>query len=187
MVAVFGSDHIYRMDIRQMVCFDREREADATISALPVPIRQASAFGVIDTNPRGLIQAFQEKPASPPPMPGNPDMAFVSMGKYLFNTDVLLEGLEAAKQHSETDFGQHVLPRLMRSHNLYAYDFGSNRIPGSKPYEDPYYWRDVGNIDAYFDAHREVLGLEPVIDAFNPKWPIYSSNYQMVERGRSPL
>jgi glucose-1-phosphate adenylyltransferase len=178
MVAVFGGDHIYRMDIRQMVRFHREREADATVSALPVPIQQASAFGVIDASPRGLIQAFQEKPANPPAMPGNPEMAFASMGNYLFNTDTLLEGLETCKQHGETDFGQHVLPRLMRSHELYAYDFSSNRIPGIKPYEDPGYWRDVGNIDAYFDAHRDVLGLEPIFDAFNPQWPIYSSNYQ---------
>jgi len=178
MVAVFGGDHIYRMDIRQMVRFHREREADATVSALPVPIQQASAFGVMDTNTRGLIQAFQEKPAHPPPMPGHPELAFASMGNYLFNTDTLLEGLETCKQHGETDFGQHVLPRLMRSHNLYAYDFASNRIPGIKPHEDPNYWRDVGTIDAYFDAHRDVLGLEPVFDAFNPQWPIYSSNYQ---------
>jgi glucose-1-phosphate adenylyltransferase len=161
-----------------MVRFHREREADATVSALPVPIQQASAFGVIDTNPRGLIQSFQEKPANPPPMPGNPELAFASMGNYLFNTDTLMEGLETCKQHGETDFGQHVLPRLMRSHNLYAYDFSSNRIAGIKPYEDPGYWRDVGNIDAYFDAHRDVLGLEPIFDAFNPQWPIYSSNYQ---------
>lgn len=178
MVAVFGADHIYRMDIRQMIRFHREREADATVSALPVPIQEASAFGVIDTNSRGLIQAFQEKPANPPPMPDNTAMAYASMGNYLFNTDVLLEGLVAAEQHGETDFGQHVLPRLMRNHKLYAYDFGTNRIPGIKPYEDPSYWRDVGNIDAYFAAHHDVLGLEPVFDAFNPQWPIYSSSYQ---------
>lgn len=178
MVAVFGADHIYRMDIQQMVRFHRERESDATISALPVSIREASAFGVMDTNAHGLIQAFQEKPANPPPMPGNPEMALASMGNYLFNTDVLLEGLEAAQSHGETDFGHHVLPRLMRSHELYAYDFATNRIPGIKPHEDPNYWRDVGSIDAYFDAHRDVMGLEPVFDAFNPQWPIYSSNYQ---------
>jgi glucose-1-phosphate adenylyltransferase len=178
MVAVFGGDHIYRMDIRQMVRFHREREADATISALPVPIEQASAFGIMETDPRGLIHAFQEKPASPSPMPDNPDMAFASMGNYLFNTEALLEGLEVARQHGETDFGQHVLPRLMHSHNLYAYDFSNNRIPGIKPYEDHTYWRDVGTIDAYYDAHFDVLGLEPSFDAFNPQWPIYSSNYQ---------
>jgi glucose-1-phosphate adenylyltransferase len=178
MVAVFGADHIYRMDIRQMVRFHREREAHATVSALQVPIRQASAFGVMDTSPQGLIQAFQEKPADPPAMPDNPDMALASMGNYLFDTEVLLDGLDEAKQHGEADFGQHVLPRLMTSHNLYAYDFGTNRIPGIKPYEEPTYWRDVGTIDAYFDAHRDVLGLEPPFDAFNPQWPIYSSNYQ---------
>lgn len=178
MVAVFGGDHIYRMDIRQMVQFHRERGADATISAMPVPIDQASSFGVMETDHLGRIQAFQEKPANPQPMPGNPDMAFASMGNYLFNTDALLEGLEAAKQHGETDFGQHVLPRLMNSHKLCAYDFGNNRIPGAKPYEDLNYWRDVGTIDAYFEAHRDVLGLEPVFDVFNPQWPIYSSSYQ---------
>jgi glucose-1-phosphate adenylyltransferase len=178
MVAVFGGDHIYRMDIRHMVRFHREREADATISALPVPIEQASAFGVMETSHSGMIKAFQEKPANPSPMPDNPDMAFASMGNYLFNTDALLEGLDMAKQRGETDFGQHVLPRLMNSHNLFAYDFGSNRIPGIKPYEDSMYWRDVGTIDAYFDAHRDVLGLEPPFDAFNPQWPIYSSGYQ---------
>jgi glucose-1-phosphate adenylyltransferase len=84
----------------------------------------------------------------------------------------------SCRQHGETDFGQHVLPRLMRTRNLYAYDFATNRIPGIKPHEDPTYWRDVGTIDAYFDAHRDVLGLEPKFDAFNPQWPIYSSNYQ---------
>jgi glucose-1-phosphate adenylyltransferase len=178
MVAVFGADHIYRMDIRQMVRFHRQQEADVTVSALPVPIQQASAFGVMETNCRNLIQAFQEKPANPAPMHGNPDLAFASMGNYLFNTDVLLQGLEAARQHGETDFGQHVLPRLMQSHSLYAYDFSGNRIPGIKPYEEATYWRDVGNIDAYFEAHRDVLGLEPKFDAFNPQWPIYSSSYQ---------
>jgi glucose-1-phosphate adenylyltransferase len=177
-VAVFGGDHIYRMDIRQMIRFHREREADATVSALPVPIKQAGSFGIIETSPQGMIQAFQEKPAHPSPMPDNPELAFASMGNYLFNTDALLHGLETAKQHGETDFGHHVLPRLMRSHRLYAYDFSSNRIPGIKPYEDPVYWRDVGTIDAYFDAQRDVLGLEPKFDAFNPQWPIYSSNYQ---------
>lgn len=178
MVAVFGGDHIYRMDIQQMVRFHRQREADVSISALPVPIEQASAFGVMDTDPRGRIVEFQEKPSNPAPMPNDPEHAFASMGNYLFNTDVLLDGLRAAKQRGETDFGQHVLPRLMRTHNLYAYDFASNRVPGIKAHEEPVYWRDVGTIDAYFEAHLDVLGLEPVFDAFNPQWPIYSSNYQ---------
>ena len=178
MVAVFGADHIYRMDLQQMVRFHRERESDVTVSALPVPLEQAKAFGVMATDPHGRIIEFQEKPENPSHMPGNPDMAFASMGNYLFNTDTLLEGLRAARARGETDFGQHVLPSLMTSHNLFAYDFATNRVPGIKPYEEQVYWRDVGNIDAYFEAQQEVLGLQPVFDAFNPQWPIYSSNYQ---------
>ena len=178
MVAVFGADHIYRMDLQQMVQFHQERESDVTVSALPVPMDQASAFGVMATDSHGRIIEFQEKPQNPSPMPGNPDCAFASMGNYLFNTDVLMEGLRAARERGETDFGQHVLPNLMATHNLYAYDFSTNRVPGIKPYEEPVYWRDVGTIDAYFDAQQEVLGLAPKFDAFNPQWPIYSSNYQ---------
>jgi glucose-1-phosphate adenylyltransferase len=178
MVAVFGADHIYRMDIQQMIQFHRQQEADVTVSALPVPLSQAAAFGVMATDPRGRITEFQEKPEHPTPMPGNPQMAFASMGNYLFNTEALLDGLHGARARGETDFGQHVLPNLMQTHNLYAYDYSTNRIPGTKPYEDPVYWRDVGSIDAYFNAHKEVLGIEPKFDAFNPQWPIYSNNYQ---------
>jgi len=178
LVAVFGADHIYRMDLRQMVQYHRHREADVTVSALPVPIHEAHDFGVMATDSHGRIREFQEKPAHPSPMPGRADHAFASMGNYLFSTKVLMEGLQAAKQRGETDFGHHLLPNLMHTHNLFAYDFSSNRVPGIKPYEEPVYWRDVGNIDAYFDAHKDVLGLEPKFDAFNPQWPIYSSNYQ---------
>ncbi|BCU07421.1 glucose-1-phosphate adenylyltransferase [Allochromatium tepidum] len=178
LVAVFGADHIYRMDIRQMVDFHRERQADVTIAALPVPLHEASSFGVIAADETGRIQAFEEKPANPTPMPANPDMAFASMGNYIFSTDVLLQALHETQQAGETDFGQHVLPRLLRTHNLFAYDFATNRVPGVQPYETAVYWRDVGNLDAYFDAHHDVLGAEPVFDVFNPEWPIYSSSYQ---------
>ena len=178
LVAVFGADHIYRMDIRQMVDFHRERQADVTIAALPVPLHEASSFGVIAADETGRIQAFEEKPANPTPMPANPDMAFASMGNYIFSTEVLLQALHETQQAGETDFGQHVLPRLLRTHHLFAYDFATNRIPGVQPYETQVYWRDVGNLDAYFDAHRDVLGAEPLFDVFNPEWPIYSSGYQ---------
>ncbi len=178
LVAVFGADHIYRMDIRQMVAFHREREADVTIAALPVPIADARGFGVIAADPEGRIQAFQEKPADPAPMPDDPAHAFASMGNYIFDTEVLVSALQEARKNGETDFGGHVLPRLLRTHRLFAYDFATNEIPGIKPYEDRVYWRDVGNIDAYFDAHKDVLGGEPVFDMFNPQWPIFSSNYQ---------
>jgi glucose-1-phosphate adenylyltransferase len=178
LVAVFGADHIYRMDIRQMVQFHRDRGADATVAALPVPIADASGFGVIATDPDGRIRAFQEKPEDPAPMPGRPDVAFASMGNYIFNTEVLLSALKQAHAKGENDFGGHILPRLLHDHRLFAYDFASNEVPGIKPYEKRVYWRDVGSIDAYFEAHGDVLGAEPVFDMFNPQWPIFSSNYQ---------
>jgi glucose-1-phosphate adenylyltransferase len=159
LVAVFGADHIYRMDIRQMVACHKKHEADVTIAALPVPLDDAKGFGVIAADPDGTIRAF------------------ASMGNYIFSTDVLLEALEEARKNGETDFGGHVLPRLLRTHKLIAYDFAKNEIPGIKPYEQKVYWRDVGTIDAYFETHKDVLGGEPVFDMFNPQWPIYSSGY----------
>lgn len=179
LVVVFGADHIYRMDIRQMVAFHQEQEADVTIAALPVPIDEARSFGVIAAGRDGRISGFQEKPANPEPMPGNPGCAFASMGNYVFDTKVLLDALKDSQQAGETDFGQHVLPRLLADgKRLFSYDFATNEVPGIKPYETRVYWRDVGGIDAYFDTHKDVLGAEPVFDAFNPEWPIYSSNYQ---------
>jgi len=178
LVLVFGADHIYRMDIRQMVAFHEERDAQVTVSALPVPVDQARGFGIIATDADGRIREFREKPAQPPPMPGRPTHAFASMGNYLFRADVLVEALEEAQERVENDFGRHVLPRLMTTHRLYAYDFSTNVVPGTKPYEEPAYWRDVGTIEAYFNAHQDVLGMEPRFDAFNPDWPIFSSNYQ---------
>ena len=177
LVAVFGADHIYRMDIRQMVAFHQERNADVTIAALPVPLKDATSFGVIAAAPDGRIQAFQEKPANPSPMPNDPERAFASMGNYIFDTKILMEALEEARKNGETDFGGHVLPRLLRTHRLFAYDFATNEIPGIKPYEQKVYWRDVGSIDAYFETHKDVLGGEPVFDLFNPNWPVYSSGY----------
>lgn len=178
LVVIFGADHIYRMDIRQMVDFHRERNADVTISALPVPLKDAQEFGVIAAESDGRIHAFQEKPANPTPLATDPSKAFASMGNYIFSTEVLLKALRDTKEAGETDFGHHVLPRLLRTHRLFAYDFATNVVPRIQPYEERVYWRDLGNIDAYFAAHQDVLGLEPVFDMFNPEWPIYSSRYQ---------
>ena len=177
-VAVFGADHIYRMDVRQMVRFHMQQRADISVAALPVPIEQSSEFGIIEADVKGRIQGFQEKPAHPKTIPSDPKRAFASMGNYLFNADVLINILEAAHQRGETDFGSHVLPSLLNSHKLFAYDFTTNEIPGIKPYEEVGYWRDVGTLDTYFEAHQDVLGMAPRFDAFNPQWPIYSSNYQ---------
>ena len=178
LVAVFGADHIYRMDIRQMVDFHREHEAHVTVAALPVPIAEATAFGVIAADRDGRIREFQEKPTQPQAMPTDPSRAYASMGNYIFNTEVLVSILEETKRQGGHDFGGHVLPRMLATHRLYAYDFSTNVVPGIESYEEPAYWRDVGTIEAYFAAHADVLGRQPRFDAFNPQWPIYSSTYQ---------
>lgn len=178
LVAVFGADHIYRMDVRQMVQFHLERNADISVAALPVPVEQASSFGVIAADADGRVRGFQEKPQRPAAMPNDPARSYASMGNYLFDAGVLLDALHEAHSRKETDFGQHVLPRLLGSRRLFAYDFSTNRVPGLNPYEEPAYWRDVGSIDAYYAAHADVLGRRPAFDVFNPQWPIFSSNYQ---------
>ncbi|MGD8592296.1 MAG: glucose-1-phosphate adenylyltransferase [Gammaproteobacteria bacterium] len=177
-VAVFGADHVYRMDVRQMLRFHRQRQAEATVAALPVPITESTNFGVIDTDDHGRVRSFQEKPQHPQPIPGDSRHVYASMGNYLFNTDVLIQALEKAHERGETDFGHQVLPQLVRQRRIYAYNFNENEVPGIKPYEQPNYWRDVGNLDTYFESHKDVLGIESRFDAFNPQWPIFSSHYQ---------
>jgi glucose-1-phosphate adenylyltransferase len=176
-VAVFGADHIYRMDINQMVQFHLDHDADMTVAALPVPLNQGHNFGIIIPDSSSRIIDFQEKPAQPTPIPGDPQHCLSSMGNYLFKTKVLIDALEEAHARGEKDFGHDVLPRLIRTHKVCAYDFTSNRIPGVKSYEEPSYWRDVGNFEAYHAAHMDLLGLEPRFDTFNPDWPIYSDHY----------
>ena len=178
LVAVFGADHIYRMDVRQMVRFHCENMADVSVAALPVPLDQASNFGIIETDAAGRISGFQEKPKQAKPMPNDPQRAYASTGNYLFNADLLRVALEEAHLRGETDFGHHVLPRLSKTNRVFAYNFATNVVPGTKPYEEKGYWRDVGTLDSYFEAHLDVLGMEPCFDAFNPQWPIYSSHYQ---------
>jgi glucose-1-phosphate adenylyltransferase len=179
MVAVFGADHVYRMDVCQMLDFHRSHDAHVTVAALPVPRTQASAFGVIACGAAGRIEGFLEKPADPPGMPGDPTRAFASMGNYVFDSEVLVQALREAKDRGEHDFGRHVLPRLVeRGARVYAYDFSGNRVPGVRAYEEPAYWRDVGTIDAYFAANQDVLGAEPRFNLFNPQWVVRSSNYQ---------
>lgn len=177
LVAVFGADHVYRMDVRQMIDFHRARNADVTVAALPVPRAAASGLGVIDCGAGDRIRGFVEKPADPPPMPEDPERAYASMGNYLFNTEVLAAELEVARARGEKDFGRHVLPRLVGTRGVYAYNFASNRVPGIRPHEEPAYWRDVGALDAYYAANMDTLGAEPKLHLFNPRWPILSSAY----------
>lgn len=176
-VAVFGADHIYRMDINQIVEFHLDRQADVTIATLPVPINQCPGFGVIIPDAASRVTDFQEKPEQPPSIPDDPQHCLASMGNYVFTTRVLIDALEEAHARGEKDFGHNVLPRLIRTHRVFSYDFASNKVPGSKPYEEQPYWRDVGNIETYYEAHMDMLGMEPRFDAFNPDWPIYSDHY----------
>lgn len=172
LVAVFAADHVYRMDLRQMIDFHRERGADVTVAAVPVPLASASEFGILSTDGCGRILDFEEKPRRAAPMPGNPRLAYASMGNYLFRPAVLDEALRAAATRGDCDFGQHVLPRLIHERKVYAYDFALNRVPGTSPHEEPAYWRDVGSIESYVAAHHDLLGPAPRFRLDNPQWPI---------------
>ena len=177
MVAVFGADHIYRMDVRQMVDFHRRNTAHVSVASIPVPLKEASAFGIVDADSSGRIRGFLEKPETPPPMASDPERAYGSMGNYLFETEVLLTALREAHERGEHDFGHHILPRLIKSHRVFAYNFADNRIPGIADYEEQAYWRDVGTIDAYYAANRDTMGEQPRFKLFNPQWVINASNY----------
>jgi glucose-1-phosphate adenylyltransferase len=178
LVLVFGADHIYRMDIRQMIDFHIEKSAYVTVAARPVPIDQASAFGVIVTDSEKRIIRFEEKPKKPTPMPDDPERAYVSMGNYVFSAEVLLDALGKAQRKRQHDFGAHVIPGLVDSKRVFAYDFGTNRVPGVMPYEEKGYWRDVGTIASFFDTHMDMLGTAPRFELDNSAWPIHPSGYE---------
>jgi len=186
LIAVFAADHVYRMDVRQMARFHQERGAEVSIAAVPVPIEEASAFGIMATGPDGELRDFQEKPERPVPIPTAPGGAYASMGNYLFNPRVLLELLDHANRRGETDFGRHILPRLPHSHRVFAYDFAGNKVPGVQPQEERGYWRDIGTLDAYRAAQRDVLGPLPRFNLVNPKWPIRGDAHRMPRRTLLP-
>jgi len=176
-VIVFGADHIYRMDIRQMIDFHLEKNADVTVAARPVSLAEASAFGVISTDRNSRIIGFHEKPKNPIPMQGSDDRALVSMGNYVFNRSVLMEALLCSVDNQH-DFGKHVIPSFVSSGKMFAYDFSTNAVPGTKRYEERGYWRDVGTIEAYYWAHMDMLGKTPIFDLHNGQWPIHPARYQ---------
>jgi len=178
-VVIFGADHIYRMNIREMIDFHQRKGAGVTIAAIPVEKEYASEFGVIETAPDGAIVGFHEKRADAPTMPGDPDRVYASMGNYVFHTDVLLKELyaDAAHEHSSHDFGRDILPKLIGKVPMYAYDFQTNRIPGDPP-GAPVYWRDVGTIDAYYDASMDLRAVSPILNLYNRQWPLRTAGYQ---------
>jgi len=176
LVIIFGADHIYRMDIRQMMDFHLEKQAVVTVAARPVPVEQASSFGVIVTDGERRIIGFQEKPKKPSPMPDDPGRAYVSMGNYIFNRDILLEALAKAQRKKQHDFGAHVIPDLVETGKIFAYDFATNIISGTLPYEEKGYWRDVGTISTFFEAHMDMLGDSPLFELNNELWHIHPSS-----------
>ena len=176
-VFVFGSDHIYKMEINQFLNYHKKKKADLTIAALPVPINEAKRFGVIEVDRDMRVIGFQEKPENPKPMPGNPDLALVSMGNYIFKSDVLVDVVseDAKKENSEHDFGKNVIPSMYERYRVYVYDFRKNRVPGITRKERGY-WVDIGTIDSYWQASMDLVSVSPVFNLYNRKWPIYSYN-----------
>ena len=172
-VAVFAADHVYRMDVRPMARFHKARGADVTVAAIPVPVERASSFGVMAVDRDGRIEDFQEKPARPRPLRGNPHSAYASMGNYLFKPANLRALLEQSMARGGTDFGRDLLPALPGSaYRAVAYDFAHNEVPGVRDYEDASYWRDVGTLEALDEARRDVAGPRPRLNLRNRAWPI---------------
>jgi glucose-1-phosphate adenylyltransferase len=173
-VAVFGADHVFRMDPQQMIDEHIRHGAGVTVAALPVPRAEATAFGIIRVAPDGrTIEAFLEKPADPPGMPGQPEMAYASMGIYIFSTDVLVSALreDAADDASRHDMGGDIVPMLVKTGAAQVYDFMENKVPGAEP-RDVGYWRDVGTLDSYFEAQMDLCAVHPIFNLYNDKWPL---------------
>ncbi|HRQ65575.1 MAG TPA: glucose-1-phosphate adenylyltransferase [Xanthomonadaceae bacterium] len=173
-VMVLGGDHVYKMDYGAMIGFHLKRGADVTVGCIPVPLAQAAAFGVMQVDHQGRVVDFVEKPAAPRPMPDQPDMALVSMGIYVFNTDYLLERLDAdaSDEHSSHDFGKDLIPHAVRDDLVCAFAFRDAATGGAA------YWRDVGDIDSYWRANLELLDLQPELNLYDREWPIWTLQEQ---------
>jgi len=179
-IVVFGADHVYRMDAAQMVAQHIESGAGVTVAGIRVPREGASAFGIIKTSDGHRIDDFLEKPADPPGLPDNPNETFASMGNYVFSTDVLLDALriDAGEEGSVHDMGGNIIPMLVRQGAAQVYDFAGNDVPGTTD-RDRGYWRDVGTIDSYHEAHMDLVSIHPVFNLYNRQWPIFTSFYQL--------
>jgi glucose-1-phosphate adenylyltransferase len=179
-VFVFGADHVYQMDTRQMEAFHEEKKAQCTVAAIPVPIAEGSQFGIIAVDENWRVTSFLEKPKNPPPMPGNPGMCLASLGNYLFDTDTLVAEVQAdAKiESSSHDFGKSILSNLWQRAAVYAYDFARNIVPGQGVRERGY-WRDVGTLDAYYQCNMDLIDVEPIFNLYNQQWPIFTGNANM--------
>lgn len=179
-VCIFGGDHIYKMDVSQMLGFHKTNEADLTISAIPIPIEEAHEFGIIEVDDEWRLTNFVEKPKEKPKsIPGNPDYCLASMGNYIFDKDVLLNALEEDEliDTSSHDFGKNVIPMLLeQGKRIYIYNFALNTFPGITDAEKGY-WRDVGSIDAYWQANMDLLDSNPELNLYSREWPLRTFNY----------
>ncbi len=179
-VCIFGGDHIYKMDVSQMLDFHKEKDADLSISAIPIPISEAHEFGIIEVDDDWKLINFVEKPQyTPKSIPGNPDMCLASMGNYIFNKGILLDALNRDEeiQDSSPDFGKNVIPMLLKDNKkIYIYNFNNNSFPGMSDTERGY-WRDVGSIDAYWQANMDLLAYDPELNLYSQDWPLRTFNY----------
>ncbi len=179
-VCVFGGDHIYKMDVRQMLNYHIEKNADLTISAIAIPIELAGEYGIIEVDENWRLQNFIEKPKTTPKhLPNDPSRCLASMGNYIFNPDKLLEELEldAQDEKSSHDFGKNIIPNMLKNNSkIYVYNFSSNTFQGMQPAEQGY-WRDVGNVDSYFMANMDLLAYAPELNLYSEEWPLRTYNY----------
>ena len=179
-VCIFGGDHIYKMDVSQMLDFHKEKQAALTISGIPIPIEEASEFGIMEVDENWKLVNFVEKPKEKPrSIPGNPNMCLASMGNYIFNKDILLDALErdAKIETSNHDFGKNVIPMLLNEGKpIYVYNFADNEFAGMTDAERGY-WRDVGSIDAYWQANMDLLSATPELNIYSKDWPLRTFNY----------
>ena len=179
-ICVFGADHIYRMDPKQMVEAHIASGAGVTVAGIRAPRSQASAFGVIDPGVGTKIDAFLEKPDAPPGLPDSPDEVFASMGNYVFTTKTLIDAVtdDSNDEASRHDIGGDIIPAMVKAGEAHVYDFNTNEVPGATE-RDRAYWRDVGTLDSYYEAHADLVSIYPVFNLYNRQWPIYTSVPQM--------
>nr|WP_282940734.1 glucose-1-phosphate adenylyltransferase [Corynebacterium auriscanis] len=175
-IIVFGADHVYRMDPAQMVKEHIESGAGVTVAGLRVPRSDATAFGVIQAGDDGRIERFLEKPADPPSVPDDSEVSFASMGNYVFTAQALIEALleDSENEASNHDMGGDIIPMLVDKGQAQVYDFSSNYVPGETD-RDKGYWRDVGTVDAFYEAHMDLISVHPIFNLYNQQWPIHTA------------
>jgi glucose-1-phosphate adenylyltransferase len=175
-VCVFGGDHIYKMDVNQMLQEHLTNEADLTLATIPVPVSEAHHFGIVEIDDDFRVTGFVEKPKDgAKTIPGRPDMVLASMGNYIFDARVMIDVLQRnALRDSAHDFGKEIIPEMYPRMKVYAYDFAKNHVPGEEG-RNRGYWRDVGTVDAYFEASMDLVSVTPLFNLYNPSWPIVSA------------